>query len=74
MRVGTVKEVKPHEYRVALTPSCVKAYTDRGHEVMVEKGAGENAGFTDSEYTRAGAVVTADKQKIFDEEKILMVF
>jgi len=39
MQIGTVKEVKPREYRVALTPSCVKAYTDRGHEVMVEKGA-----------------------------------
>lgn len=74
MRVGTVKEVKPREYRVALTSSCVKAYTDRDHKVMVEKGAGENAGFADSEYAQAGAVVTADKQKIFDEEKILMVF
>lgn len=72
MRIGTVKEVKPREYRVALTPSCVKAYTDRGHEVMVEEGAGENAGFADSEYARAGAVVTADKQKIFDECQIIV--
>ncbi len=67
MKIGTVKEVKPHEYRVALTPSCVKAYTNRGHKVMLEKGAGENAGFADSEYTRAGAVITADKRKIFDD-------
>jgi len=72
MRVGTVKEVKPHEYRVAITPSCVRAYSDRGHKVMVEKGAGENAGFADSEYTRAGAVVAADKQKIFDECQMLV--
>lgn len=72
MRVGTVKEVKPREYRVALTPSCVKAYTDRGHEVMVEEGAGENAGFADSEYAQASAVVTADKQKIFDECQIIV--
>jgi alanine dehydrogenase len=67
MQIGTAKEVKPRECRVALTPSCVKAYIDRGHGVMVEKGAGENAGFADSEYNRAGAVLTADKQKIFDE-------
>lgn len=72
MQIGTVKEVKPREYRVALTPSCVKAYTGRGHEVMVEKGAGENAGFADSEYAEAGAVVTADKQQIFDECEMLV--
>jgi alanine dehydrogenase len=72
MKIGTVKEVKPREYRVAMTPSCVKAYTDRGHRVMVEKGAGENAGFADSEYTQAGAVVIADKQKIFDECEIVV--
>jgi len=64
MRVGTVKEVKPHEYRVALTPSCVKAYIDRGHEVMVEKGAGENTSFTDSEYARA-AYFELEKLKQF---------
>ncbi|MHC4719854.1 MAG: alanine dehydrogenase, partial [Planctomycetota bacterium] len=55
MKIGTLREVKPREYRVALTPSCVKAYVDRGHKVMVEKGAGENAGFADSEYAEAGA-------------------
>lgn len=68
MRIGTVKEIKPREYRVALTPSCAKAYKDRGHQVMVEKGAGESTGFADSEYTRVGAVVTADKQRIFADD------
>ncbi|MHC4913025.1 MAG: Rossmann-fold NAD(P)-binding domain-containing protein, partial [Planctomycetota bacterium] len=72
MKIGTVKEVKPREYRVALTPSCVKAYIERGHLVIVEKGAGENAGFADVEYTQAGAVVTADKQKIFNECEIIV--
>ena len=72
MRIGTLREVKPHEYRVALTPSCVKAYVDRGHEVMVEKGAGENAGFADSQYSQAGATLTADKKKIFDQCQMIV--
>jgi alanine dehydrogenase len=67
MKVGTVKEIKSHEYRVALTPSCVKAYVERGHIVLVEKGAGDSAGFADSEYARAGATITADKRKVFDD-------
>lgn len=72
MQIGTVKEIKPREYRVALAPSCVKAYTNRGHEVMVEKGAGENAGFADSEYAEAGATITTDKQKIFEQCQMLV--
>ena len=42
MKIGTVKEIKTHEYRVGLTPACVKAYCSRGHEVFVEKDAGIN--------------------------------
>ena len=67
MRIGTVKEIKTHEYRVGLTPACVKAYCSRGHEVVVEKGAGENTGFGDSEYITAGAVIVENKQDIFDK-------
>ncbi len=67
MKIGTVKEIKTHEYRVGLTPSCVRAYVARGHKVMVEKEAGKNAGFEDHEYAQAGAVVVNDKRKIFDD-------
>ncbi len=66
MNIGTVKEIKRHEYRVGLTPACVRAYCSRGHKVFVEKNAGLDAGFQDSEYMSAGATIVADKRKIFD--------
>lgn len=37
MRIGTVAEIKPQEYRVGLTPSCVHSYVSRGHEVWVHE-------------------------------------
>ena len=49
MKIGTVKEIKTHEYRVGLTPSCARAYVARGHEVLVETNAGREAGFDDAE-------------------------
>ena len=49
MRIGCVKEIKKHEYRVGLTPRCVSAYTVRGHNVTVQAGAGEGAGFDDAQ-------------------------
>ena len=67
MKIGTVKEIKTHEYRVGLTPACVKAYCSRGHTIFIEKTAGVNTGFEDSEYITAGAEIIDDRQKIFDE-------
>ncbi|MCI0498393.1 MAG: alanine dehydrogenase [Planctomycetales bacterium] len=67
MRIGTVREIKKHEYRVGLTPTCVKAYIKRGHEVLVQTGAGVNAGFSDEEYRRVGAVLEPSCKRIFDE-------
>src|SRR3989339_1012699 len=67
MKIGTVKEIKTHEYRVGLTPTCVKAYRSRGHTVYVEKGAGADTGFSDSEYKTAGATIVNDKKEIFEQ-------
>ena len=66
MKIGCVKEIKKHEYRVGLTPSCVTTYTAHGHEVFLETGAGIEAGFEDSEYREAGARIEADAKTIFD--------
>ncbi|MCD8349860.1 MAG: alanine dehydrogenase [Planctomycetaceae bacterium] len=62
MTVGLVKEIKNHEYRVGLTPNCVKSYVEAGSTVLVETGAGEGSGFTDSEYAAAGGKIV-DKAK-----------
>ncbi|MEO8436637.1 MAG: alanine dehydrogenase [Pyrinomonadaceae bacterium] len=63
MIVGLPKEIKDNEYRVGLTPAGVRALTDSGHKVVVERNAGDGSGFTDSLYQRAGATIlqTADE-------------
>ena len=62
MIVGLPKEIKDNEYRVGLTPAGVRALTDAGHKVIVEKSAGEGSGFGDGLYQKAGAemIDTAD--------------
>ena len=55
MRVGGPKEIKPQEFRVGLTPHAAAALAARGHEVVMERGAGEGAGFADADYVAAGA-------------------
>ncbi len=55
MRIGVPKEIKNNEGRVSMTPSSVKEYVVNGHEVFVQKTAGEKAGFTDAEYVEVGA-------------------
>jgi alanine dehydrogenase len=62
MRVGIPREVKNHEYRVAITPSGVHELARAGHEVVVEAGAGAGSSITDEDYVAAGATIlpTAD--------------
>jgi alanine dehydrogenase len=55
--VGLPKEIKDNEYRVGLTPAGVRALTDAGHKVIVERSAGEGSGFEDELYARAGAEI-----------------
>jgi len=57
MKIGTVKEIKNHEYRVGLTPSNIKDYIANGHDVYVQAGAGDGASFSSEEYVAAGAKV-----------------
>ena len=63
MKVGVPKEVKNHEYRVAITPVGAHELTQHGHEVFVEKGAGVGSQVMDEEYVAAGATIldTADE-------------
>jgi alanine dehydrogenase len=59
MRIGVAKEIKPDEYRVALTPAGALELILRGHEVMVEQGAGVGSAFADEAYERVGAELTS---------------
>jgi alanine dehydrogenase len=67
MRVGTVKEIKNHEYRVGLTPESVSELVAHGHEVWVETGAGGGIGCSDADYVGAGAAIKATAAEIFAE-------
>ena len=59
MRIGVAKEIKTQEYRVALTPGGALELTQRGHEVIVEHGAGVGSAFPDDAYVAAGARMAA---------------
>jgi alanine dehydrogenase len=59
MKVGVVTEIKKDEYRVALTPAGARELTLHGHDVLVQRGAGEGSAFADAEYVAAGARIAA---------------
>lgn len=63
--IGIPKEISYQEKRVCLTPDAVSALTANGHRVLIEKGAGLYAKFSNRDYSEAGAEVTNDKNKIF---------
>lgn len=66
MRIGTVKEIKNHEYRVGITPDNVLSFKQAGHDVYVQAGAGEGANFTDEEYAANGAVILDTAAEVFE--------
>ncbi|OFV85293.1 MAG: alanine dehydrogenase [Acidobacteria bacterium RBG_16_64_8] len=72
MRVGVPKEVKEEEYRVALTPAGTKELSTRGHEVLVQQGAGEGSLFTDDSYRAAGARIVPDATTLFAEAELIV--
>lgn len=73
MRVGVPRELKNHEYRVALTPAGVHALVADGHEVLVETGAGTGSGITDDEYRAAGGRVVATADAAWAAELVCKV-
>jgi len=73
MRIGVVKEIKQDESRVALTTAGVVELRRRGHEVLVEAGAGEGSAMPDAEYEAAGATITDVDGVWADAEMVLKV-
>ena len=65
MLVGVPREIKNHEYRVAITPAGVRELTGRGHGVLIEHGAGAGAGLPDGEFVAAGARTSADPDEVW---------
>jgi alanine dehydrogenase len=57
LRIGVAREVKADEYRVALTPAGARELVQKGHDVLIEAGAGDGSAFPDEDYVRAGAQI-----------------
>jgi alanine dehydrogenase len=72
MIIGVPKEIKDHEYRVALLPSAAYQLIKRGHTVVVECGAGVGAGYPDLEYTRAGAKLVDSHAGVFEQADLIV--
>lgn len=72
MKIGCVKELKKHEYRVGCTPSNVKEYTNAGHSVLIESGAGISSGYTDEDYKQAGATIINEAKDVWSEVDMMI--
>jgi alanine dehydrogenase len=72
MRVGVPTEIKTDEYRVALTPAGVRELVDAGHEVFVQKGAGDGSAIRDDAYVEQGATILPDADAVFDQAEMIV--
>jgi len=72
MIIGVPKEIKEEEYRVGIVPPGVRALTEHGHTVIVERGAGEGCRTLDKEYTAAGAIIVDSPTEVYGPAEIIM--
>ncbi|HCU96092.1 MAG TPA: alanine dehydrogenase [Actinobacteria bacterium] len=72
MKVGIPKEVKNHEYRVAITPSGVHELVRSGHQVFVERDAGIGSSIPDADFTAAGAVILPGPDEVWETGDLIL--
>jgi alanine dehydrogenase len=72
MKVGIPKEVKNHEYRVAITPSGVHELVRAGHEVFVERNAGTGSAIPDADFVAAGAVILPGPDEVWQTGELIL--
>lgn len=72
MLIGVPKEIKNFEYRVGLVPSSVRELVANGHQVMMQKNAGEKIGFHDSDYINVGASIADTAEEIFAKADMII--
>jgi alanine dehydrogenase len=72
MKVGVPTEIKTDEYRVALTPAGVRELADRGHDVLVQTGAGEGSAISDRDYRAQGAKIVKTAADVFDASEMVL--
>jgi alanine dehydrogenase len=72
MIIGVPKEIKNNEFRVAITPAGVSEFVERGHDVVVESGAGVGSGIPDATYVEAGARIAPDADATWDAAEMVL--
>src|SRR5918992_619058 len=72
MKVGVPTEIKPDEYRVALTPAGARELREHGHDVLVQAGAGLGSTIPDAEYEAQGARIVPDAEAVLDEAELIL--
>lgn len=72
MKIGCPKEIKPQEFRVGMTPNAAREAIAHGHQVMIETGAGEGAGFPDADYVAVGAEIVATAEDVFAKAEMIV--
>jgi alanine dehydrogenase len=72
MIVGVPKEIKPDEYRVAITPAGVREMVEHDHQVLIEVGAGEGSAIADAEFESQGARIVPDASAVFGEAEMVL--
>ena len=72
MIIGVPGEIKENEYRVGITVAGVNSLKDAGHQVLVQKGAGEGSGISDQAYQAAGAELVADAEEIYARSDLII--
>lgn len=73
IHLGIPKEANPDENRIALSPQAVQLLVANGHEILIEKSAGERAGFSDADYLLAGAQVTQELSSIWKSDLVIKI-
>lgn len=73
MIIGIPKEIKTLEYRIGATPAMVRALTESGHSVVVEKNGGAAIGFSDALYSDAGATLSGHPEEIYAADMVIKV-
>lgn len=72
MVIGVPKEIKPEENRIAIVPGGIETLVQKGHTVIIEKGAGLGSGFSDEEYIKAGARISERHEDVFSEADLVL--
>ncbi|MBP0481425.1 alanine dehydrogenase [Sagittula salina] len=72
MQIGCPTEVKPQEFRVGITPNAAQEAVAHGHKVLIQSGAGLGAGFSDADYTAAGAQIIETAREVFAEADMIV--